>query len=674
MSRKDMDSTRLPDWGRFDLIVAVCHSAYHDLQLTLLREFERIGVSSFETILKTHSPLIPRFSRILGFCYPELHSYFSSMLAHYQALKLAKDRAVEHVLVIEDTARLLRNVETLGRVVAALPDDYDFAKFEWIPNRYQNPGFYVKEIDRRIRATGDPNPLWISGNGLPTSGSSCVAYSRRGIERKIACMDRRFSENHAIAADGYDTAKEFEDGLSCYLSLPISAIKDPTVYLIGYGHRFDRFGDSSGYGDDYPKNITSDDSFTTRFDLKVGELVKAVSCGNRIRVAVVGEDMAPAADLFSEQPSVDAVCLVSSQPDSPEDSGRYRVFSLGSVRAGRELPSVDLVYISAGICGDSSLVSELRSVFPRTVTFAGSGYGVYGGNVRQSVHAIFGVPDQYMNSDMWVVFGDRNPKELRYWDFRTGRLGNRLYCLLQIHRLGNGNKYVVQDDSIYYQLEELGASSLIATSTNGRDDAAFSWGPQWFIGTNYSEDDVLTFVRDILLSSAAYKDAVDKYGHDDETVAVHIRCTDMLSSDRWDVFDRKRYLADASRKISDTGTREVKQRALIFSDDVAAVKRLYGDTLSSLFSAVDYVSPVNSVADLMRMSLHRKKILFNSTYSAWAGYIGESVFGDRHLVVSPALFYRSIHGNRSLIGMDTLALSRWNLIPVFLSGGTAYPK
>ena len=82
---------------------------------------------------------------------------------------------------MEDDVRLLKDVETIKKVVLSLPKDYDLAMMDknWPSLEYS---FREKVITRRV------NEYWIEFDKFLSSG--CYAMSRAGMERFINVYEK----------------------------------------------------------------------------------------------------------------------------------------------------------------------------------------------------------------------------------------------------------------------------------------------------------------------------------------------------------------------------------------------------------------------------------------------------------------------------------------------------
>lgn len=240
-----------------------------------------------------------------------------------------------------------------------------------------------------------------------------------------------------------------------------------------------------------------------------------------------------------------------------------------------------------------------------------------------------------------------------------GRLCNQLYYTLQAHVRGHGSKYALNGDYWLKPLSYLGCGELIV------DSAGVAGGkihvesdPKQVLGRDFTMGDVTSFVRRFILASEAYKRVSAGFIPDQSAIAVHVRNTDYLSKPMFSGFDRVAYLLRAL-EIAYAGFVDggVPTSIHVFSDDIDTAARSH-DSLFRMFSSnVVYHSPTSAEDDLLRLAMYRNKVIMNSTFGTWAGYIGDVLFDRGTHVVVPSEHYTG----RS---MRCIADPTWDMVQV----------
>jgi len=136
-----------------------------------------------------------------------------------------------------------------------------------------------------------------------------------------------------------------------------------------------------------------------------------------------------------------------------------------------------------------------------------------------------------------------------------------------------------------------------------------------------------------------------------KTAAIHIRNTDYLGS-VFDWFDRKKYIDDSiAWMLKD---HHDVDHIVVFSDDIDLCKRQFGSTISEKFSKVTYLDDNESpdamatLKDFLRLSLFKHKIIFNSSFSAFAAYVGNVLYPSSFdCVYAPAFDFQDRFSDRN---------------------------
>ena len=255
--------------------------------------------------------------------------------------------------------------------------------------------------------------------------------------------------------------------------------------------------------------------------------------------------------------------------------------------------------------------------------------------------------------------------------FNNGRLANQLYYTLQAYVRGGGSKYAVNNDRWVAPLSYLGCRALIASSKDcAGQKIHVEADPRQVMGRDFTMGDVTAFVRRFILTSDAYRNVSAMPPPDPDAVAVHVRNGDYLSNTSFNIFDRADYLTRAlgvaRRRFVGGG---VMSAIHVFSDDTAAARSMLDGLFRTFSSNVVYMRPMSAEDDLMRLALYRNKVILNSTFGTWAGYIGDVLFDRGTRVVVPSAFH-AVRGIRH--DMGEIADPTWDAVevsPVAYEGG-----
>ena len=229
-------------WDRFDRVIVLAFTGYRDRIPPLMAELERVGLGDrAELFWNFPSPFDAKFmSAVPRSSTVRKPSHFNEVMGHYRALKTGFGLGDNHVLVLEDDVRFIRNLPVLAEQLRLLPDDYDVAKLEWFCHK-GGP------------AAGD-KPYWAQISGFDTAGGAAVAYSRKGMQWKITEMERAADGGMLFVNDRYDTQSGLA-GLRAYVAMPLLAVQDPAYHATsnytvprGSYHNFLASGEFDAYG------------------------------------------------------------------------------------------------------------------------------------------------------------------------------------------------------------------------------------------------------------------------------------------------------------------------------------------------------------------------------------------------------------------------------------------
>lgn len=127
-------------------------------------------------------------------------------------------------------------------------------------------------------------------------------------------------------------------------------------------------------------------------------------------------------------------------------------------------------------------------------------------------------------------------------------------------------------------------------------------------------------------------------------VALHIRNKDYLSP-MFCCFDRVEYLKKALDSLDESiDTMEV------FSDDINFTQKNYDGIIRSRIKTVNYNCGTKDTDDFIKFACIRNKILWNSTFSYWAAFVGNVLYPDSYNNVITQV--RTVQGHPDRITMN----------------------
>lgn len=120
-----------------------------------------------------------------------------------------------------------------------------------------------------------------------------------------------------------------------------------------------------------------------------------------------------------------------------------------------------------------------------------------------------------------------------------------------------------------------------------------------------------------------------------KSVALHVRNGDYLNIKKYLCFDRIQYIKSAICHIPD-----IVDTIEVYSDDINATMMQFDNILKDRFMNVYYhpSDPELPLADFCEMSTYRNKIMWNSTFSWWTGFIANRMFSDG-IFICPSTFF-----------------------------------
>ena len=120
---------------------------------------------------------------------------------------------------------------------------------------------------------------------------------------------------------------------------------------------------------------------------------------------------------------------------------------------------------------------------------------------------------------------------------------------------------------------------------------------------------------------------------------MHIRNGDFINVPHINSFNRIDYLTKAIEEQERIKKHKV---VVVFSDDISLCKREYDALLKENFDEVEYHETNSLLQDFVDLSMFKDKILWNSTFSYWTGFISDVIYEDKGTIVVPDTFMRDV--------------------------------
>jgi len=123
-------------------------------------------------------------------------------------------------------------------------------------------------------------------------------------------------------------------------------------------------------------------------------------------------------------------------------------------------------------------------------------------------------------------------------------------------------------------------------------------------------------------------------------MCINIRNGDYLQYKRFNCFDRYSYIQKCLNYINVKRTPHKYENLYVISDDNLCNKELYHELFNNKnFKTINYIHSTNLLEELLILSLFKCKIIWNSTFSYWAAFIGNAFYGDNYnITFAPSVF------------------------------------
>ncbi|MGD8200612.1 alpha-1,2-fucosyltransferase [Ornithinimicrobium sp. W1679] len=228
--------------------------------------------------------------------------------------------------------------------------------------------------------------------------------------------------------------------------------------------------------------------------------------------------------------------------------------------------------------------------------------------------------------------------------------GNQLFFYLRAHaqRRRGVDYWLVRGDRAttwmahFPQLRHLTIDRHEVRLADARDDSP--WHLVSSVGTSpaaASWDDVRTFIETYLMTAGIFRPDA----HLSQGVTLNVRRGDYFSDPQVRglfSFDQIAYIDEVVGRLRTQHRRLAEIR--VVSDDVLWCKQ----RLRHLKQATDHLTFVESedpLGDFRTVACSRELIIMNSSFSIWAAYISNCLYGDNHgLIHAPAFGTRPFNG------------------------------
>lgn len=249
-----------------------------------------------------------------------------------------------------------------------------------------------------------------------------------------------------------------------------------------------------------------------------------------------------------------------------------------------------------------------------------------------------------------------------------GRLANQMYfCLhafVTAKRLNEEVKYIPNRACVQFnnieRLKSLNMGEFIADDIIDEQNIIYGVGDDYLqrVDVDFSDNDIQEFISKTVFNCEKFINFKnEKLKYLQESCVIHVRNGDYLEYDEFGCFDRKDYLKTCLDYINCDITPHKADRVVVVSDDSSKNKVEYSEILESKFKEIEYVSSDDLLTDMFTIALGKYKIIWNSTFSYWGAFIGNTLLNDRHLTFAPSVFTK--HNPTS-----DHCLKGWNIMKV----------
>ena len=238
---------------KFDHIFVLTLSSRLDMRDAILNQLKNIGYdqniySNLELFYATPFPYNKTIAIELNeslncrFSFP---NEFDCARNHYSIVKRSFDLGYEHILIMEDDIRFLKDQNKFIEYLDAIPEDFDILQFSC----------YCKneKLDKYLNC----EDLWFKHDDVGCWTTAMYALSRKGMQYYLTFMNKQFS----VADMPLYVAPVNNKIVNTYLSkIPLALQAD--VKLSGSDININNAGSINYNSNRYEFNINKDDYFT----------------------------------------------------------------------------------------------------------------------------------------------------------------------------------------------------------------------------------------------------------------------------------------------------------------------------------------------------------------------------------------------------------------------------
>lgn len=131
-----------------DGMSAVQNKTISELHRVGLGKIVEMRYSTRNIYRQIFDELLEKYHNVYGIEWPMIKTKFDCMFNHYETIKLAYELGVDHILILEDDVRFLKNIDTIKEYLEELPAVADLALFDYIhfPNliKYDITDYFFK--------------------------------------------------------------------------------------------------------------------------------------------------------------------------------------------------------------------------------------------------------------------------------------------------------------------------------------------------------------------------------------------------------------------------------------------------------------------------------------------------------------------------------------------------
>lgn len=220
------------------------------------------------------------------------------------------------------------------------------------------------------------------------------------------------------------------------------------------------------------------------------------------------------------------------------------------------------------------------------------------------------------------------------------RFGNFLYYLLRMYIKSKENNELCKFHIHKYIKEFIFLNMIKYTNYDSDEniDLKNAIRENYYyqiINKDYNRCDIENFLKDTLFKSKKFQYAVNSFDESQDVCSVHIRCGDYITRG----CNRKIYGIDRNKYILSSIDLMGDKEYHIFSDSIEYCKQNYDNLFKRKGVSVKYIQTGNFLDDFLTMSLYKNRILWNSTFSYWGGYITNVYYGDNNVKILVPDYY-----------------------------------